>query len=140
MNHVAHCDDASLDPERYQFMIRWLKLLAEGLKNLGPDLNVCVHHTQRLMEAGFVNVEERIFKVPIGTWPRNKTLKNVGLYLRSVLLEGLQGISMASFTRGLGWSAVEVEALLVHVRKALMDSSQHTYFTFYAVYGQKPLR
>ncbi|KAI9740853.1 MAG: hypothetical protein M1818_004458 [Claussenomyces sp. TS43310] len=139
MVHLAHCDDGSLDEERYCHMLKWLALLDEGLQRFGVHLNGCCQHEQRMINAGFINVEQRIFKVPIGQWPKNRTLKLIGLYLRTVLIEGLQGISLGAFTRGLGWTREEVELMLVDVRKALLDSSQHTYFTFYAVYGQKPM-
>jgi hypothetical protein len=92
-----------------------------------------------LRTAGFVNIEERIYKVPLGTWPRDPKMKTIGLYNRSMIYDGLQGISMGPFTRGLNWSTLEVEAFLMGVRKALMDITQHTYLPFHVVLGQKPL-
>lgn len=90
-------------------------------------------------EAGFVSVEEKIFKVPVGVWPRNPKMKTVGLYNRSMIYDGLQGISMGPFTRGLKWTPEEVEVYLVGVRKALMNSSVHSYLPFHVTMGQKPL-
>jgi len=42
---------------------------------------------------------------------------------------GVQGLSMAIFTRGLGWSAEEVEAFLVDVRKDMKDTKIHGYYS-----------
>jgi hypothetical protein len=86
-----------------------------------------------------LSMSRRRFKVPVGTWPRNRTMKLIGMYMRSVIYDGLQGISMGPFTRGLKWTAQDVEVFLIDVRKSLMNSSTHSYIPFHAVYGQKPV-
>jgi hypothetical protein len=53
--------------------------------------------------------------------------------------DGLQGNSMKSFTKGLGWTAEEVEVFLVSVRVSLKNRSVHSYLTFHVCYGQKPM-
>lgn len=65
-------------------------------------------------------------------------MRLIGLYLRTVLIDGLQAISLGPLTRGLKWTKEGVEVLLVDVRKCLMDSSQHMHYTFHSFYGQKP--
>jgi hypothetical protein len=60
----------------------------------------------------------------------------IGLYLRSVIYDGLQGIALGPFIRGLKWSPEDVEVFLVGVRKSLMDASPHSYLLFHVVYGQ----
>ncbi|KAG4431839.1 hypothetical protein IFR05_012677 [Cadophora sp. M221] len=136
MHHRAHCDDSTM-PEDY-LVQEWLKFVAQGLAVLGPDLLGAVKNAQYLRDAGFVNIEERIFKIPIGTWPKNRTLKMVGFYGRTMIYDGLEGNSLGPFTRGLGWTSEEVQVFLVNVRKALMDSSVHSYLPFHVVFGQKP--
>lgn len=119
-------------------LVKWLDLLKQGLQNLGRDVDRPLELAESLRQAGFVNVEQKSFKVPVGKWPKNKTLRLIGLYLRTVLIEGLQAISLGPLTRGLKWTKEEVEVLLIDVRKCLMDSSQHTYYTFHTFFGQKP--
>lgn len=41
---------------------------------------------------------------------------------------GLEGLSMAIFTRALGWSKQETEVFLVDVRKDLKDTKIHSYW------------
>jgi hypothetical protein len=41
------------------------------------------------------------------------------------LKRGLQGIVMGLLTRSLGWTATQVEAFLVNLRKELDDKSYH---------------
>ncbi|RDW80218.1 S-adenosyl-L-methionine-dependent methyltransferase-19 [Coleophoma cylindrospora] len=133
---VPYCDDGTMRED--YVMIRFLELIREGLAMSGIDLLGLRKHRQNLEKAGFINIEEKIFKVPIGSWPKNETMKAIGMYQRSAIYDGLQGLSLGPFTRGLGWSPNEVEVYLIDVRKALMDSSQHTYFPFHIFYGQKP--
>jgi len=118
----------------------FLSNLADGFSALGYNLLSLEHNQSRLEEAGFINVREMVWKVPIGVWPKDRLMKEVGMYNREVLAEALQGVSMGPYTRGLGWTAAEVEVFLTRVRKSLADSSVHSYYTFHVVYGQKPDR
>lgn len=117
---------------------KFLQLVKEGLAVFGVDLLSVTRNAQLLRDAGFVNIEEKVLKVPLGTWPKNKTMKMIGLYLRSVIYDGLQGIALGPFTRGMKWTPNEVEVFLVDVRKSLMDYRTHSYLPFHVVYGQKP--
>jgi len=54
------------------------------------------------------------------------------------MLEGAQGVSLAIFTRYLGWSPEEVEVFLVDVRKEWKKKSVHSYWPCFTVYGKKP--
>jgi hypothetical protein len=110
----------------------------EGFRSFGVNPLSMERNPELLRDGGFENVEEKIWKVPIGTWPRDPVLKTIGLYNRSMLYDALQAIAMAPLTRGLKWDPAQVELFLIEVRKSLMNSSIHTYLTFHAVYGQKP--
>jgi hypothetical protein len=41
---------------------------------------------------------------------------------------GIQGLSLALFTRGLKWSVEELEVFLAEVRKDMRDRSIHSYW------------
>lgn len=120
-------------------MTMWLELIRQSLEIFGVDLMSASKYAGYLRDAGFVNVVERQFKIPIGTWAKNEKLKMIGLYMRTVMYDGVEGISLGPLTKVLNWTHEEVEALLVVLRKALMSSSVHSYLPFYIVYGQKPL-
>ncbi|GJC82995.1 secondary metabolism regulator LAE1 [Colletotrichum liriopes] len=115
--------------------------VVQGLSNLGIDLNAAAGDRlpNMMREAGFINVTERVFHVPIGTWPRNRVLKTVGMYWRTILLDGLQAIALGPFTRGLQWSAEETELFLVAVRRAYHDTSALMYMPLRIMYAQKPM-
>ncbi|KAJ4403411.1 hypothetical protein N0V82_010656 [Gnomoniopsis sp. IMI 355080] len=114
-------------------------LINEGLQRLGIDFHAAAGGKIAAMmrEAGYVNVHERIFHVPLGTWPKHPDLKMVGEYWRHVLLVGAQAIALGPLTRGCGWTREQVEVFLIEVRKAYYDNSCLMYMPMYVTYGQK---
>jgi hypothetical protein len=55
-------------------------------------------------------------------------MRSKGMWTLENFTTGLQGISLALFTRGLGWTAEELEVFLVDVRKDLRDTKIHAYY------------
>jgi hypothetical protein len=53
-------------------LAKWLDLLIEALAVLGLDLNGARKHAELMRNAGFINVEERVFKVPSDCGRRTK--------------------------------------------------------------------
>ena len=43
--------------------------------------------------------------------------------------KNIHGLSVALFTRGLGWTTEDFEAFLVEVRKQMKDPKIHAYFS-----------
>jgi len=112
--------------------------VAAGLAALGVNLNLTLDLADMLRAAGFVNVTTKIFHIPIGPWPKSKVLKMVGLYWRTILLDGAQPIALGPLTRGLGWSKEEVEVWLVGVRKAYLEGGVHSQMPLHIICAQKP--
>lgn len=119
-------------------VVSLLENIKQGLSAFNIDLLGMQKNKETLREAGFINVEEIVLKVPLGVWPKDSTMKTIGLYNRSMIFDGLHGLTMGPLTRGLKWTPEEVEVWLIGVRKGLMDSSQHGYIPFHVVIGQKP--
>jgi hypothetical protein len=53
-------------------------------------------------DAGFINVVEKIFKTPIGEWPADPKLRELGRWVLLGFDVGLEGYAMATFTRVMG--------------------------------------
>lgn len=79
-------------------------------------------------DAGFVDVEEHILKLPCGTWPKDARLKKIGLFEMINITEGLDALSLMLFTRALGMSREETEVFLIEVRNAAKDKNIHSYY------------
>ena len=121
------CDDGSLPPD--SAIVRWHNLLQEGasLGNVKLRFSSAGLKTQA-EKAGFVNVQINEYKVPIGTWPKDKKLKLLGAYQSKILIEGLDAFSLAIFTKFLGWPKKKVEAFLEGMQEELKTSSYHWYW------------
>jgi hypothetical protein len=91
-----------------------------GLAALKVNFDATLDLADMLRAAGFTNVTTRIFQVPIGPWAKNRVLKLVGLYWRTILMDGLQPIALGPLTRGLGWTREQVEVWLVGVRNRVV--------------------
>lgn len=132
------CDDGSVREDNK--VDDFFKTMKRALENFNVDLLAMRNNKKNLIDAGFAEVTEISFKIPIGTWPKEPTLKTIGLYNRSMIHDALYGVAVRPFTRGLKWSPEEVEVYLIDVRKELMDSSnsQHGYTPFTVVFGRKP--
>ncbi|KAK4192541.1 S-adenosyl-L-methionine-dependent methyltransferase [Podospora australis] len=138
VHHFPISANKSMPPEHP--VAQYWSLINQGLGNLGINFYACANGNlaNMMRENGFVNVTERVLQIPIGTWPKNKVLKTVGLYWRTILTDGIQAIALGPLTRGCGWSPQDVEILLMEVRKAYKDNSSLMYMPLHIIYGQKP--
>lgn len=112
----------------------------DGVAALNIDINVLASGELRKMmqDAGFVNVTEETIRIPLGIWPENELLKTVGLYWRTILVDGIQAIAMGPLTRGLRWTPEAVELFLVRVRQAYLEDTRNMYMPLHILCGQKP--
>ncbi|KAK7421594.1 hypothetical protein QQX98_002061 [Neonectria punicea] len=131
------CDDGTLDPETSPTM-KWQKALIEGSKAVGRRLGVSDENKDLLKRAGFINVHESVYRWPTNSWPKDRKLKELGRWNLANFDAGLEGVSLALFTRVLSWTKEEVMALCAEVRKELRNPRVHGYWKIYIVYGQKP--
>ena len=79
-------------------------------------------------DAGFQNVHAQRFRLPIGPWPRDKTLKTIGSWNLVQIEEGLEGLTLRLYTQMLKWKPEEVQVLLADVRKNLRDPRIHSQY------------
>jgi len=127
-------DDGSIEGT---YLLEW----CEHMSNAGKKLNFDFHNQSSfkkwMKEAGFVEVEERIHKLPIGTWPKDQELKVIGRYEMANLFDGLEAFSLRLFRRYLEWSEEELALFLALVRNDLHNLEIHPYFKVYNVFGRK---
>ncbi|KKA16340.1 hypothetical protein T310_10074 [Rasamsonia emersonii CBS 393.64] len=116
----------------------WVKTLREGGKRFGKPFDNVDKWKSKLEKAGFVDVKETIYKLPIGTWPKHPGLKEIGKYQFIGELQAVETYTPALFSRVLGWSHEEIKALIAKVKKELTDPGLHLYLPTHFIYGRKP--
>jgi hypothetical protein len=81
-----------------------------------------------LANAGFVDIVEKKYKWPANRWPKDKKYKELGAWSLTALDGGLEGLTLALFTRGLSWSQEETLAFCALVRRELRNPRIHAYW------------
>ncbi|EFX03519.1 sam domain protein [Grosmannia clavigera kw1407] len=130
------CADGSLPSD--SAMRRWSDLMLEASRKSGYLLDTCGKAAELMREAGFVDIVRVPYKWPIGPWPRDPSLKQLGAWVFENFHGGIETMSLALFTRFLGWSLDEVRAFAEEARAELCNRNFHTYFDMYVTYGRKP--
>ncbi|KAF7558837.1 hypothetical protein G7046_g5334 [Stylonectria norvegica] len=130
------CDDDSLAEDSY--IKQWSNFMIEATGVFQRTALSASFYKQQMIDAGFVNVTEVIYKWPMNRWPADPHHKELGYWCYHNIAGGLSGLSMALFTRGLGWSPEEVEVFLANVRNDMKMRSIHAWWPIHVVYGQRP--
>lgn len=106
--------------------------MRQGIIGMGRRLDLNFDELGGLMrEVGFVDVVVRPFKIPIGRWPADPRLKEAGLYQLYAMLEGIEALTLAIFTRCLGWEPERTQVFLASVRKEFKATKRYTYWPWY---------
>lgn len=79
------------------------------------------------VEAGFENIETRVLKLPLGTWPAERAQKEMGAYFLLTAETGFEAFGMALLTRELGMSRDDVRELSDRARKDSKNRNIHSY-------------
>jgi hypothetical protein len=136
---------------------QWGKVSLEAGDAFGKTLRIVDESRAYIEEAGFENVTEHRYKIPIGGWSSDPRLKEIGRYNRLYWEHGLEGWCTYLLTRYLHWEIEEVTVYIAHMRRMLREKKVHAYHEAYVqacrlamivanihrrsvVYGRKPYR
>ncbi|TID27744.1 putative methyltransferase [Venturia nashicola] len=111
------------------FLEQWGPMALECGDVFGKSFGIAEHTEEYMKKAGFVNVKYQTFKWPIGPWPKDPGLKQIGAYNRMAWEDGMEGWAMYLFTNHLGWKKEEVDILLARVRREIRNPKIHAYQT-----------
>jgi len=117
---------------------RWAQLGNQASEILGRVFAVAGEQKQKMIDAGFEDVREKICKVPIGTWAKDPKLKMMGAYQREQVILSLESYVPGLLGRVLGWSTEECQILIAEATRELRDPKIHLYTAFRFIYGRKP--
>lgn len=116
----------------------WQTRIIGALKTTGRNLSDSANWGTYMREAGFVDVVETRYYWGTNPWVKGRKQKLQAAWCQQNLLDGINAMSMALFTRVLGWSTERIETLLAAVRNDLKGRRIHAYAEVYVVYGRKP--
>ena len=107
---------------RENAVVQWHRLMMDTcLEKTGATTKPGPSIKQWVIDAGFTDVEEVVHKVPIGGWAKDPKLKEIGRYYKFSLDEGIEGISLALFTRLAGMSVQQAMVTNSMFRQAMKE-------------------
>ncbi|KZM20216.1 uncharacterized protein EKO05_0001102 [Ascochyta rabiei] len=136
MSVVLKSDDGSVKPD--SIFEQWGEISLLLGDKFGKTLRVVDEAKGNMEAAGFVNVVEHRWKLPVGGWAADRRFKEIGQYNKIHWDQGIEGWSLYLLTTVLKWSIEEVQIYLAKMRTALKDRKIHAYQEVSLVYAQKP--
>jgi len=135
-SYLASDDDPNL--EMIPNTVKWVALCRKAASQFSKSIFLVSEQKQHLIDTGFCDVHDNMFKVPIGTWPAEPKLKEIGRYHREVFLLSLESYTVGLLGRVDGWSNDECQVIMADVRREIRDPKLHLYGVFYVVIGRRP--
>ncbi|KAK0726130.1 S-adenosyl-L-methionine-dependent methyltransferase [Lasiosphaeris hirsuta] len=134
---ILYSDDGTTDGN--PFIEKFATLFLEASNKTGKSFIVPSDDVQRLgMEAaGFSDLQVVDFKVPMGGWPRDPRLAEVGRISHVALETDIEGYTMMLWHHVLQWPLDGYQPFLDGMRKTLRDKRTHPYMKLRVVYGRK---
>ncbi|KAL7802244.1 S-adenosyl-L-methionine-dependent methyltransferase [Trichoderma aethiopicum] len=119
---------------------QWGKFFLNGGKKIGRSFTVIEDETQRksIEAAGFVDIQEFNFKMPIGGWPKDPKLKELGQFAQMVLERDIEGY-IVFMANTLGWTREEILVYIGMLRREVRSKNFHAYYNQKVVWARKPL-
>lgn len=91
-----------------------------------------------MRQAGFVDVEEKSFFAPTGSWPEDPLNARVGNWQLLNIMNGLEGFTVRNLAN-IGWGKERCDKLMADVKEELARGDLRSYNDFLVVIGRKPL-
>ncbi|KXH34797.1 TAM domain methyltransferase [Colletotrichum salicis] len=132
----ARTDDNTLPENSY--LAQWADEVVDAMEKINRTLKLPLKWKQLLIDRGFEDVRETIYKWPTNTWPRDRTMKDIGGWGLANLDYFLETAALGILTNIKGWSKEEVLVLCSQARKEMRDPRIHVWWPVYVVSGRKP--
>ncbi|KAI0018998.1 S-adenosyl-L-methionine-dependent methyltransferase [Xylariomycetidae sp. FL0641] len=132
--------DDNTVPEDSAMKTFWERLYHEATQKMDVSFEILTEDLQRkgMEQAGFEEITVKEFKLPVGGWPADPKLSEVGQYVQLTLLNDVEGYTMMLWNALMGEDTPGYQVALAKLRKEVKDRRIHGYFRARYVYGRKP--
>jgi len=129
-------DDGTLLPD-HPFS-QWSDIFLEAGERFKKSFKAIYNMKQWITEAGFEDVHEIWYKLPIGPWSSDPKLKEVGRWNLLHCNQGAEGWGLFLLTQVMKWSVDEATVFIAKFKAGLKDRHVHAYLECGVFYGRKP--
>ena len=136
----SNCDDGTLPKD--SLLSTWGPMFERCCEKMGKNIDTMKYIRPRIEHAGFTNIHEKTYRVPVGEWAKNPILKEAGKFQKMHILSGLEGYALfllTKFGEPEPWLPEEVQVYLAKVRKEIENPKYHTYINMRRVWGKLSL-
>ncbi|KAJ3525455.1 hypothetical protein NM208_g11632 [Fusarium decemcellulare] len=135
---MGYSDDGSL--KAGSAIAEWGKFFHEGGRKLGRVFTPIPDNLQvkGLEAAGFVDIQTLTVKVPVGDWPKDEKLKEIGRFTNLSIESDVEGHIQFMANLLDGWTREQVILYCAQLRRELKSKKTHAYYLQRIVYARKP--
>ncbi|RYP88867.1 hypothetical protein DL770_004565 [Monosporascus sp. CRB-9-2] len=138
-NIELRCDNPDVKFDDTHVFRQWSKLFYDAGDKIGRTFRFNEESMVKYArDAGFSEITHKKFTIPHGPWPKDKRLKEMGMYVGMYMNLSLDGFAVYPIGQILGWSLQEVQILVAKMRAAIKDPNNRTCSDMHMVYGRKP--
>ncbi|CVK93037.1 related to methyltransferase [Fusarium mangiferae] len=119
----THSENPKIEKDEGHIFKKWCKIFFECGHQTGRTWEIARdgHLEEYMREAGFTYLFSKSWKLPVGGWPQDKKLKQIGLYNGAFIDHSIDAFAIFPIGEILGWSEEEVTILVSQMRKALKE-------------------
>ncbi|CAG5146648.1 uncharacterized protein ALTATR162_LOCUS1913 [Alternaria atra] len=129
-------DDGTLTKDHV--LSTWSDLFHEASERFGKSFYEVWNLSTYIRNAGFVDVEERVYKVPVNGWPADPHMKELGRWNLLHITQGAEGWGLYLLTKVMGWSVEEAQVFFAKFRAGVKERKVHAYFEVVVIHARKP--
>lgn len=121
----SQSDDGSL--QLAPALIEVKRLLLDISERMGSSVLAPFQWKRQLDDLGFLNVTEIVRKIPLGPWPKDRVLKEIGALEMANVRVAMEAMLLRGFTGLLGRTREELQVLNATTKKQMMNPNMHSY-------------
>ncbi|KAK3046097.1 hypothetical protein LTR09_012390 [Extremus antarcticus] len=129
-------DDGTVGDDH--LMAQWSKALFDAGEVTGKTFNVPNRMSRLIQDAGFEDMQQVWYKIPVRGWTKDKLRKEVGKWNYHYCLQGCEGWALLLLNKVLQWRMEEIQDFIAKFKDALGDKKNHAYYNILANAAQSP--
>ncbi|KAL3471988.1 S-adenosyl-L-methionine-dependent methyltransferase [Aspergillus californicus] len=132
------CDDRSLDGLALR---QWYEYLKKATADLMKPIAHSARNTMKdLHDAGFTEIDHQIVGLPLNPWHPDDHERKVARWYNLAVSESIETLSLAPFSRVLGWDLKRIHQLAEEVKAEAYNKEIRAYNLLHIYQARKPLR
>ncbi|XWW99222.1 hypothetical protein V2A60_007231 [Cordyceps javanica] len=136
-----HSDAPHVRDDPDHIFKRWAAVFYEAADRLNRTLRIGNNGTIRrlLHEAGFENVTQKYYQVPVGGWSSDPTYRKIGLYNLAFMEQSLEGFALFLLRDIMKWEYERVQLFLMEMRSEIRNTKIRPFYLMTNAFARKPV-